>query len=213
MINVATKGRGVDYVLNSLSEDKLLASIRCLADNGTFLEIGKFDIMNKTKIDLSFLAKKISFKAIFVQGSGAETDDIGVRLKLERSENQSQMFVPFQTVYDIIKDHMAKGIIKPLKTTVFEANDIQNAFRYLASGKHIGKVLLKLRENEGDELSLPIAVHPRVFCDETMSYIIIGGLGGFGLELADWLVLRGCKKLILSSSRGVTNGYQAVRIK
>lgn len=108
---------------------------------------------------------------------------------------------------------MEKGIIKPLKTTVFEANDIQNAFRYLASGKHIGKVLLKIRENEGDELSLPIAVLPRVFCDEIMSYIIIGGLGGFGLELADWLVLRGCKKLVLSSSRGVTNGYQAVRIK
>lgn len=89
MINVATKGHGVDYVLNSLSEDKLLASIRCLAENGTFLEIGKFDIMNKTKIDLSFLAKKINIKGIFVQAGGAEPDNIGVRLKLEASENQS----------------------------------------------------------------------------------------------------------------------------
>ncbi len=33
-----------------------------------------------------------------------------------------------------------------------------------------------------------------------------------GLELADWLVLRGAKKLVLTSRSGVTNGYQAMRI-
>ena len=43
-----TKGRGVDLVLNSLAEDKLQASVRCLAYHGRFLEIGKYDmIMNK----------------------------------------------------------------------------------------------------------------------------------------------------------------------
>lgn len=52
MIRVSTKGNGVDYVLNSLSEDKLQASIRCLAKNGTFLEIGKYDIMNRVSRDL-----------------------------------------------------------------------------------------------------------------------------------------------------------------
>lgn len=39
-----TDGRGVDVVLNSLSEDKLLSSVRCLAPNGRFCEIGKFDL-------------------------------------------------------------------------------------------------------------------------------------------------------------------------
>jgi fatty acid synthase len=37
----------------------------------------------------------------------------------------------------------------------------------------------------------------------------IGGLGGFGLELADWLVLRGARKLVLSSRSGVKTGYQS----
>lgn len=72
MIKSNTKGRGVDYVLNSLSEDKLLASIRCLADYGTFLEIGQYDIMNKTKIDMSFLTKNIDIKAIFISGGISE---------------------------------------------------------------------------------------------------------------------------------------------
>nr|CAD7408253.1 unnamed protein product [Timema cristinae] len=44
-VMLQTKGQGVDLVLNSLAEDKLQASIRCLGEHGRFLEIGKFDIL------------------------------------------------------------------------------------------------------------------------------------------------------------------------
>lgn len=104
-------------------------------------------------------------------------------------------------------------MIVPLKTTVFPASEIVDAFRYLASGKHVGKVMLRIRESENDAPTLPITAIPRAYCNPYYSYIIPGGLGGFGLELADWLVLRGCRKLILSSSRGITKQYQAYRIK
>lgn len=77
----------------------------------------------------------------------------------------------------------------------------------------MGKVLLKVRENPTDIESLPIGVLPRVYCDANESHVLVGGLGGFGLELADWLILRGCRKLVMSSSRGVTNAYQDSRIK
>jgi fatty acid synthase len=40
-----------------------------------------------------------------------------------------------------------------------------------------------------------------------------GGLGGFGLELADWLVLRGARKLVLSSRSGVRTGYQSLCVR
>jgi len=113
----------------------------------------------------------------------------------------------------LVQRDLDTGLIKPLKTTVFEANQVEQAFRLLASGKHMGKVLLKIREHENDNISLPISVVPRAYCNPDRSYIIPGGLGGFGLELADWLVLRGCKKLVLSSSRGITKQYQAYRIK
>nr|CAD7589405.1 unnamed protein product [Timema genevievae] len=45
-----TQGRGVDLVLNSLSEDKLQASVRCLAKDGHFLEIGKYDLSNNNPL-------------------------------------------------------------------------------------------------------------------------------------------------------------------
>ena len=40
----------------------------------------------------------------------------------------------------------------------------------------------------------------------------MGGLGGFGLELADWLVNKDARKIILVSRSGVTNGYQNLQI-
>ncbi len=47
-----TDGRGVDVVLNSLSEEKLLATVRCLAPNGRFCEIGKFDLSINSPLGL-----------------------------------------------------------------------------------------------------------------------------------------------------------------
>ena len=114
---------------------------------------------------------------------------------------------------NLLDNDFKNGVIQPLKTNIFKANQVEQAFRYLASGKHVGKVLLQVRENESDVATLPIPVLPRVYCNPNYSYIIPGGLGGFGLELADWLILRGCRKLVLSSSRGISKQYQAYRIK
>lgn len=46
----------------------------------------------------------------------------------------------------------------------------------------------------------------RTFCLASHSYIITGGLGGFGLELAQWLTERGARKLVLTSRSGIRNG-------
>lgn len=103
--------------------------------------------------------------------------------------------------------------MKPLYANVFNADELEKAVRYLAGGKHTGKVLLKIRENETDEETLPILNIPRVYCNPNQVCVIVGGLGGFGLELSDWLVIRGCRKLVLSSSRGITKPYQEHRIR
>lgn len=50
-----TNGYGVDMVLNSLAEEKLQASLRCLAIGGRFLEIGKFDLSNNNPLGKFYL--------------------------------------------------------------------------------------------------------------------------------------------------------------
>lgn len=119
----------------------------------------------------------------------------------------------FQDLLNRMQNDMDSGIIQPLKATVFDAAEIEQAFRFLASAKHIGKVLVKIRDIDDSQVSLPINVKPMVFFSPELSFIIPGGLGGFGMELADWMVLRECKKLVMSSSRGISSSYQSYRIK
>jgi len=54
-------GRGVDLVLNSLAEEKLQASVCCLAPGGGFLEIGKFDIDNNCSLGRLYFIKLFNF--------------------------------------------------------------------------------------------------------------------------------------------------------
>ena len=75
MILIQTKGAGVDYVLNSLAEEKLQASIRCLGKGGKFLEIGKFDMANDTKIGLGNFLKELSFHSIMLDNLFTATDE------------------------------------------------------------------------------------------------------------------------------------------
>ncbi len=50
-------------------------------------------------------------------------------------------------------------------------------------------------------------------CNPDKVYIITGGLGGFGLELAEWLVNWGAKMIILTTRSGVKYNYQARKIE
>lgn len=83
----------------------------------------------------------------------------------------------------------------------------------MTTGQHIGKVVLKIRQKENDECSLPIASLNRVYYNANECIIIPGGLGGFGIELTEWLISRGCRKFVLSSSRGISNDRQAFKIQ
>ena len=45
------------------------------------------------------------------------------------------------------------------------------------------------------------------------AYVITGGLGGFGLALAEWMAQRGARYLVLSSKRGMRTGEQAAVVR
>lgn len=122
------------------------------------------------------------------------------------------MINTLQHLKKIVDADIANGIIQPLPVTVFPAHEIEQAFRHLIGGKHIGKVVIKVRENPEDVATLPVRVQSQIYFKPHMTYVIPGGLGGFGMELADWMALRGARKLVLSSSRGISKDYQSYRI-
>lgn len=50
----------------------------------------------------------------------------------------------WREVYQLLKEGIVGGVVQPLKTTVFERDQVEEAFRYMAQGKHIGKVVLRV---------------------------------------------------------------------
>ncbi|RLU24505.1 hypothetical protein DMN91_002594, partial [Ooceraea biroi] len=194
MILQQTKGRGVDIVLNPLAEEKLQASIRCLARGGCFLEIGKYDLQSDNLLDLSILSKGIKFFSIMLDN---------VFLAPEKIRDY---------VYTVMDENLKAEAVKPLVRKVFQKDEVEAAFRYMAAGKHIGKIIIKVQE-EDDFVNAPILALPHYYCLANKTYVILGGLGGFGLELADWLVIRGARNLVLISRFGIKNGYQHRKIE
>ncbi|KAK3090166.1 hypothetical protein FSP39_009679 [Pinctada imbricata] len=188
-----TKGKGVNIVLNSLSEEKLQASIRVLAQHGRFLEIGKFDLSNNTSLGMSIFLKNISFHGILLDA-------------LFEEDNRD-----WEEVSGLLTQGIKTGCVRPLQTTVFGKHQLEEAFRFMAQGKHIGKVLIKTKA--ADVTMEETLVIPRSSCCHDKTYIITGGLGGFGLELADWLVDRGARQMVLTSRSGVKSGYQARKLR
>ena len=98
------------------------------------------------------------------------------------------------------------------------------------AGVHMGKVLIQIADTEGRLLrsgppAEPAAERGRREPDRRLrrrrttrpvkavfiargdrSYLITGGLGGFGLALAAWLVGKGAGHLVLTSKRCVRTG-------
>ncbi|KAF5295889.1 hypothetical protein FQR65_LT10377 [Abscondita terminalis] len=193
MILKQTGGEGVDIIINSLSEDKLQASTRCLSRRGIFVELGKFD---------SQLDNPLPFDT-FCGGRAF----VGIHLDTLLDKAPSEI----KNIIFMLKRGLKDGYVKPLPRIVFAKEKVHDALRYMSVGKHTGKILLNFK-NEFENVRVPMLAKPRFFCDEMKVYIIVGGLGGFGIELADWLIGRGAKQIILVSRNGPTNGYQNFKL-
>jgi len=49
-----------------------------------------------------------------------------------------------ETVQRLVSDGIHDGTVRPLQATVFERDEVEGAFRFMAQGKHIGKILIKV---------------------------------------------------------------------
>ncbi|CAL1283309.1 unnamed protein product [Larinioides sclopetarius] len=202
MIVERTNGRGVDFVLNSLADDKFHASMRCVAENGCFIEIGKFDIEMDHDIGLKLFARSLSFIVVNL--------DLVFGTSMQESKT-------VQKLTNLFKEGIVSGVVKPLDRTVFDKNSIEKPFRYMTKGIHIGKVLIKIRDEENKGLTVPKSLKQLAIPDTLFYYnkvyIIIGGLGGFGTEVAKWIIKKGGRNIILTSRYGARTPFHYFCLK
>ncbi|KAF6813125.1 polyketide synthase [Colletotrichum sojae] len=177
----ATGGRGVDVVLNSLSGELLHASWGCVAEFGKMIEIGKRDLIGNGKIALNGFLPNRSYHGV----------DLGHLIDVKPKEG-NRLFEKIVELYE--QGHITP--IKPIK--IFTAETVEECFRYMQKGQHIGKIVLKM---DGLYETSTAAQHQHVKprFDHDASYLLVGGLGGLGRILSNWMVEHGARHLVYLS--------------
>ncbi|KAH8668644.1 fatty acid synthase S-acetyltransferase [Xylariales sp. PMI_506] len=180
-----TGGRGVDVAVNSLSGDALRATWDCIAPFGRFVEIGKVDIFSSARLNMEKFRCNVRFEFVDV--------------KYMAIHNGPKFLNLLENVMELLKAGKI-SCLAPIHC--FPFSQIQEAFRFMQSGVHTGKIVLEPH----DEDVVPIVVARKCTSsfDGNASFVISGGLGGLGQSISRWMASRGAKNLILLSRSGPT---------
>jgi phthiocerol/phenolphthiocerol synthesis type-I polyketide synthase C len=177
----ATGGEGVDIVLNSLAGEAVTKNLEILRPFGRLLELGKRDFYENNRIGLRPFRHNIRYFAVDADQVMALRPDMAAR--------------GFRQLLELFRER----VLSPLPLTVFPASEAADAFRFMQHSNQTGKVVLDLSD-------IPCGAPVRATAPAPVStegtYLVTGGLSGFGLETARWLVSQGARSLALLGRRG-----------
>ncbi|RAH70054.1 type I polyketide synthase [Aspergillus aculeatinus CBS 121060] len=188
----ATKGKGVDVVLNSLAGALLRETWQCVGMVGRFIEIGKRDIEQNSMVEMGPFGRSTMFASL-------DLITLGERRGKE-----------VQRILGAINGLMEKREIRPVRPiTRFDMGDIEKAFRTMQTGQHVGKIVMEVKKEEEEEekvkVKLQRAVRPVVMLSREETYLIVGGVGGIGQYFAQRLVVEGGVRHLLLLSRSAAS--------
>ncbi|HEU5072702.1 MAG TPA: SDR family NAD(P)-dependent oxidoreductase, partial [Polyangiaceae bacterium] len=175
-----TGGVGVDVVLNSLSGEAMLKSLSIVAPLGRFIEIGKKDVFEDARLALAPFRAGLTYSVL----------DIAA-LTEKRPERAGAL------LEEVVAQAADKTLV-PLPRSVFPVSRVSDAFRFMASGRHTGKIVVAF-DDENAQVSVPSKPGGR--CKPDRTYLVTGGLGGLGLATARWLCEQGARHLVLVGRR------------
>lgn len=186
----ATGGRGVDVVLNAIAGESAQRSLACLAPYGRFLEIGKRDLLGDRGLGLRPFLRNLAYFAF----------DLRQTLVARPAEVHAEL------------EHLMKlfgeGRLRPPPHRVFRPSQTRSAFRRMAAGKHIGKLVLAMADPDV-RVRLRQDTKP---LDPEGTWLVTGGLGGVGTAMADALADAGVEQLVLIGRSGVPGEEAQARI-
>lgn len=187
-----TGGEGVDVVLNSIPGEILEKSLGLLRPFGRFVELGKADLAADRTLRLGPFNRSISFHAFDYD-----------RMFLLRPELTQRHMRELARRYD-------EHAFAPLPVVEVPAGELVSAFRTMARREYAGKIVVKMANQL---VQVPAGSMPSVPLASQATYVVTGGLSGFGLAVAQWLAERGARHLLLLGRRGIasTEAEDAVR--
>lgn len=169
---------GIDVALNSLAGEAMRRTLSILKPFGRFLELGKRDYVENTSIGLRPLKENISYFSIDVDQLLTAKPELAARLFKE------------------VMARLEAGDFMPPPCRIFDAAHVKEAFRTMQQARHMGKIVVSL-----DKLPV-LPARNESGADVSGTWLVTGGVSGFGLETARHLAREGAGKLILVSRRG-----------
>ena len=118
-IQARTQGQGVDVVLNSLAGEFIDKSVASLARGGRFVEIGKSGIW--TSEQMAAVRPDVKYFPLYL------------------GEVEPALI---QEMLTSLLSEVVAGHLQPLPRRVYSLDAAEQAFRFMAQAKHIGKVVL-----------------------------------------------------------------------
>ncbi|MEI6160023.1 MAG: type I polyketide synthase, partial [Roseococcus sp.] len=181
---------GVDVVLNSVAGDAMRAALRLVKPFGRFIELGKRDFMDNTRLGLRPFVRNISY-------IGADID----QLLAHDPALVRRMVGAIMTLFEA-------GRLAPVPYLAFEGGRAGDAFRLMQASGHIGKILVRPSAR-----ALPPEEPRPGFRPAPGVHVVLGGTGGFGLETALWLVEQGARTVVVASRRGEIDPAMTARVE
>lgn len=179
-----TGGEGVDVVLNSLSGLAITKGVSCLSPNGRFVELGKRDIYQNSKLGLWNFRKNLSYFAVDL---GRLLGNAPVLMRALRHEFPRML---------------RARTFQPLPHSEFPVSRSIDGFRRMAQAKHVGKIVVSMRDPR-------VEVSGKKDCRQELraegTYLITGGFGGYGLTVAQWCVDHGAGCVVLMGRSGAAS--------
>lgn len=188
-----TGGEGVDLVLNSLFGEAMEQSLSLVKPFGRFLELGKRDYYADSKIGLRPFRRNVSY-------FGIDAD----QLLVLHPELSRRMLSEIGALFE-------EGVFSPLPYRAFDHDEIGDAFRLMQNAGHIGKIVVLPPKAGVDRVAS--RAQRKMVVDSKGVHLVVGGIGGFGLVAAGWLVEKGARHVALCSRRGVADTETASAIE
>ena len=192
--------QGVTQLLNSRTLDFGEAILQSTGGRGVDV------VLNSLNGD--FIER--SFAALGAQGRFVEIGKLGIwTADVVAAYRPDVTYYPFDLgevlaadpslylrLWQAITTQLAAGKLRALPKTVFAAHTVIDAFRFMQQAKQFGKVVVSFAH------ATPVVIRPDA------AYLITGGLGALGLQVAQQLVADGARQLVLTGRRGVTTAAQ-----
>ncbi len=191
--------KGIDIVLNSLSDDGAALSLELLSPLGRFIELGKRDFYADNSMHLKHFKDNLSYFAV----------DADALLKI-KPDFCSKLMSELLTYFE-------KGLLKTIPVNFYLENEVVEAFNDLRSSTGIGKLVVlkdsiftscKDIDKQDNKFSKK-QIHKKFVYDKG-TCIITGGLGGLGIEIAKHLVYKGCSHLVIIGRRSLEKASKSL---